>query len=212
MTFRVPYATFADYSPKGTSAPSVKSQKACIALKQAKPDVLEAIATALQQPEAINAFSDFFGPNVTLVPAPRSSPLGEGHLWPGLMIAQKLVEAGLAQNVLPCLKRIEPVPKSHLQVSGQRPDVQKHYDTMMVEPQLLQPAKIILIDDVISIGRTVFAGAMRLQEAFPNTEIRVFGILRTRGFIPEITAVRNFIVSEIIESGGGGCRRIDPET
>jgi hypothetical protein len=45
---------------------------------------------------------DFLGPDVLLVPAPRSAPLIDPRaLWPGRRICEELVGRGLAAEILP---------------------------------------------------------------------------------------------------------------
>jgi orotate phosphoribosyltransferase len=40
----------------------------------------------------------------------------------------------------------------------------------------------VLIDDVITRGRTLLAAAARVREALPGAKIRAFALLRTMGF------------------------------
>jgi adenine/guanine phosphoribosyltransferase-like PRPP-binding protein len=64
--------------------------------------------------------------------------------------------------------------------------VSLHYDSFYVEPPTEAPEGIVLIDDVITKGRTLLAAASRLHEAFPDTRIRAFALLRTMGLISAI--------------------------
>jgi hypothetical protein len=41
---------------------------------------------------------------------------------------------------------------------------------------------IVLIDDVITKGRTLLAAAARMQSAFPSADVRAFALIRTMGF------------------------------
>jgi len=50
----------------------------------------------------------------------------------------------------------------------------------------LEPTKFVLVDDVITKGRTILAAAIRLHEAFPNADIRAFALIRTMGFVAKI--------------------------
>lgn len=209
MIANLPYATLADYSPRGTSDSSKKSRNIMGSIKAAHSSALDSLVTELLNPDAREFFGDFLGPDITLVPTPRSSLLKPGHLWPSLMIAQKLQENGLGKEVFPCLSRIAAVPKSSFQRPGQRPSVQTHYDSLAAEPQQPMPAKITIIDDVLSVGRTVYAGALRLEEVFPNAQIKVFAVLRTRSAV-DLQKVKNFTVCEIIKIRDG-CYRKDPE-
>jgi adenine/guanine phosphoribosyltransferase-like PRPP-binding protein len=46
--------------------------------------------------------------------------------------------------------------------------------------------RIVMVDDVITKGRTLLAAAIRLYEAFPNADIRAFALVRTMGFVPDV--------------------------
>jgi hypothetical protein len=48
---------------------------------------------------------------------------------------------------------------------------------------------ITLVDDVLTMGRTSIAGASRLSEKFPNATIRIFALIRTNGFVPDIETI-----------------------
>jgi orotate phosphoribosyltransferase len=48
------------------------------------------------------------------------------------------------------------------------------------------PARVVLLDDVITKGRTLMAAAMRLNDAFPDIEIRAFAMLRTMGRVDHV--------------------------
>jgi hypothetical protein len=41
----------------------------------------------------------------------------------------------------------------------------------------------------VTMGRTRYACAQRLHEAFPKAEIRAFAVIRTQGFIPDVEAI-----------------------
>lgn len=59
-----------------------------------------------------------------------------------------------------------------------------HYNSLRVDKELLEPTEITLIDDVVTAGRTAFACAQRVQEAFPKATIRLFAVMRTQSFDP----------------------------
>jgi hypothetical protein len=181
----IPYATLANYSPRGDSELSQKSRRICGGFKAGKEEVIKSAFPHLAAPKSA-ALRPFLNANVILVPAPRSAPLSEGALWPSKVIADLLVEAGFGKEVLPCIKRVKAVPKSSSSPANERPEVSIHYESLTVETTLLAPAYITLIDDVLTQGRTTMACAMRLQEAFPEAEIRVFAMIRTQGLKPNI--------------------------
>jgi pyrimidine operon attenuation protein/uracil phosphoribosyltransferase len=45
---------------------------------------------------------------------------------------------------------------------------------------------MVLIDDVITKGRTILAAAARLHEAFPGADIRAFALVRTMGLLADV--------------------------
>jgi hypothetical protein len=63
---------------------------------------------------------------------------------------------------------------------------------------LFVPTKITLVDDVLTRGRTSYAAARRVHEAFPEAEIRLFAIIRTQGLIPDINALVDPSVGRIV--------------
>lgn len=120
---------------------------------------------------------------------PRSAPLTEGALWPAKVIADVLQGAGLGGDVLPCIVRVTAVRKSSSSPANERPLVHEHYDSLVVEQELTRPAQITLVDDVLTMGRTMFACALRLHEVYPHAEIRAFAMVRTLGFVRDIDRI-----------------------
>src|SRR5690606_35967821 len=66
--------------------------------------------------------------------------------------------------------------------SSRRPTVQQHYDSMQVTGDIYGPARITLVDDVVTIGRTFFGAALRLLETYPNTVIQCFSLVRALNY------------------------------
>lgn len=185
----VNYATVANYSPRGNSALSRHSRNSCYAFKSGNAETLGKFAKYLKgQFEESTVFNDFFGEDVVLVPAPSSSLLVTGGLWPSQLIADELVKVGLAGKVVPYLQRAYVIKKSSGSSQGNRPTVEEQYNSLVVKKlEMFSPDRITVIDDVLTKGRTSFACALRLSEAFPDTIIRVFAPIRTQGFTNDIT-------------------------
>jgi hypothetical protein len=101
-------------------------------------------------------------------------------------LAFALVSAGLGASAWPGLHRVHAVPKSATAPPGSRPTVDLHYESFSIEQIPASPTGIILIDDVVTKGRTLLAAASRLHEAFPRAQIRAFALLRTMGLTPGI--------------------------
>ena len=124
-------------------------------------------------------FFPFFQPDTVLVPTPKSSLMRPHTLWVPERISKALVDVGLGKEVVPCLVRTKPVPKSAYSTPGGRPFPADHYDSMRVQRGLSEPGEILLIDDIVTRGSTLLGAANRLMDAFPETTIRAFAAMRT---------------------------------
>src|SRR5512142_1992836 len=87
---RLPFAAFLQYSPRGTSAISKHSKDVTLAIKRDSfirgHRVIDFAARRIREERANPPFlSAYFNGSVTLVPAPRSSPVKDPKaLWPAL--------------------------------------------------------------------------------------------------------------------------------
>ena len=197
MLSELPYANFADFKPYATSDVERKSRKICGQVKRPNVGLIEQAIAQFSDP-GFAPLQPFLNENVVLVPIPRSSPTVEGGAWPPLTIAELLVKHGFGRRVYPCVERIKALPKSSLQSGAKnRPMVKDHYDTLRVNRELDEPQEITLIDDVVTAGRTSFACAQRLHEAFPNATLRLFSVMRTQSFdsVPKIITFGTGVIS-----------------
>ena len=111
-----------------------------------------------------------------------------------------------------CLIRTYAVSKSSTAGSGRRPTASEHYDSLEVIRDLIEPARILIVDDVITMGATLVACTARVKEAFPNSAVKSFAVLRTKGFVDEIDSVLNPVTSEIkFYTSSGKVWREDPD-
>lgn len=200
---KVAFGALLTYSPRGISEISIKSRGVCTSIKGARPATVARAVEVLVEVVRRGQLTAFFGEDVTLVPAPRSSPLLPGWLWPAETIANEMVRAGLGKEVLACVKRITKVQKSALARLGERPTAEEHRASMHVEAtlDLLQPQRITIVDDVVTKGATLLACATLVQDAFPSSQVRVFGVIRTRGIQREIDNVVDPCEGEITWDG-----------
>jgi adenine/guanine phosphoribosyltransferase-like PRPP-binding protein len=95
------------------------------------------------------------------------------------------------------LHRICTVAKSATAPPGSRPTVGAHFESLVLESASLFPRQIVLVDDVVTKGRTLLAAATRVREALPNAQIRAFALLRTMGFVQQVDRLLEPCVGEI---------------
>jgi hypothetical protein len=211
----LPYASFLSYSPRGTSPVSVESQRVCYSVKQdglqpsGRP-LIEAVVGTLARDHR-EAFAEFLGPDVTLVPVPKSAPLpskGSGPvLWVPRRISEALAAAGLGAAVVPCVERVTAVPKSAASTRGERPSIDRHIESMQARLDLPR-GPITLVDDVVTKGATLFAAARVITNAFPGVEVRAFALIRTRGLVPDVERVIDPAVGTITGNRWGEAERV----
>lgn len=149
---------------------------------------------------------EVLGPGVTLVPAPRSTLLVEGALWPAELIAEELVTAGLGRLVQPLVRRAEAVPKSAFAGPGGRPSAQRHLDSLEIESRVPLRGRVTVVDDVITRGATTLAVASLIRAKFPAVDVKAFAVVRTLSF-QEVNAIRDPAVGTITLDDWGGTVR-----
>ena len=89
-----------------------------------------------------------------------------------------------------------------------RPTVREHYESFRVRLTAEPIERIVLVDDVITKGRTLLAAAMRLRECFPHADLRAFALVRTVAFRRGLERLIE-PCSGVIRWAGGDARR-DP--
>lgn len=125
-------------------------------------------------------FSSLFENDPILVPIPKSSLMRRGDLWVPQRLAIELSNRGCGGDVVECIIRRMPLPKSATSDPKDRSTAQQHFDSIGVQTNLsLNPKEILLIDDVITRGATTLGAANRLFMTFPSAKIGVFAAMRT---------------------------------
>lgn len=204
------FGSYLVYSPRGISDVSQKSRSLRNAVKAGHEPTLRNIIAHLATNFASSGLGAIIGPDVTLVPCPRSSPLVEkGALWPGRLIAEELVRIGLARQVILSLEREVAVPKSAFQAQGSRPNALKHYETIRATADLAATARITLVDDFVTKGNTLLGAASRLAEVYPRATLAAFAAVRTKGRQPEVEGLVEPCVGRVSERCPGEADR-DP--
>ena len=174
------------YSPRGGGVASESSRRLCLRLKSSDAGWLPSFVREVHEQGLRHlAFDGLFGKAVVLVPVPGSAP-SVGVPWAAERLAVALHGIGLAKSVWKGVQRRFAVRKSATALSAERPTVQQHYESFSVARPAVAPERMVLVDDVITKGRTILAAATRLHEAFPNADIRAFTLIRTMGFLPDV--------------------------
>jgi predicted amidophosphoribosyltransferase len=203
----ITYASCYVYSPTGSGTVCEQSRLLRALLKTGDAAFMLKYAVRVRQ-EASDSplLAGFFGASDVLVPVPGSRAAAAGRFSPAECLAVALVNQGLGRAAWSCLRRFRTVRKSATAAPGERPTVSLHYESFCIEPSSTPPETIILVDDVVTKGRTLLAAASRLHEAFPATRIRAFALVRTMGLVPEVRRLLDPCQGEIRWENGDARR------
>ena len=181
----ISFASSYVYSPSDFGAAS-RLLRVSVKTGRVKALVAQAIRGDGQVPQSPSLVR-FFPADATLVPVPGSRPSSGVRETAAERLAVALLKQGLGRRIWFGLRRVRAVPKSATAAPGARTSVKTHYDTMAVD-ETDSPAvsHIVLIDDVVTKGRTLLAAALRLEEAVPRVDLRAFALLRTMGYAGDI--------------------------
>ena len=184
MIHAVAYASCYVYSPTGTGAVCERSRLLRALLKAGDSSFMRKYALRVrQQVTDTPPLAGFFGNSDVLVPVPGCAPSMTGNRWAAEHLAVALVNEGLGGAAWPGLRRVRAVRRSATAAPGERPTVYLHYESFFIERPAVPPETIVLIDDVVTRGRTLLAAASRVHEAFPGAQVRAFALVRTMGLI-----------------------------
>ena len=195
------------YSKRGESAAAVNSRRLRDRLKRVDVGLYDRIARYVLKCREEGHFADFFGADVAAVPVPGHAPLAPGAIDNTTRIAEALQRVGLVLEVLNVLTRARAVKKSAFATPADRPRAVTHFESLDVQPSLVRPTRLLLIDDFITRGATLLGAASRLQLAYPLSEVRGFALVRsmTDGDIAAIGAPCEGTV--ILNEAGESTRR-----
>ncbi len=211
MLSELKYSALAQFSSSGTQEYSRRTKDVVEALKRGNDEVIA--KSAFRVHENLDLFADFFGPSVVLVPAPGHAPrVGSDSSWVPRLLCDAIVKVGAAASVEEYLVREFAVKQSRYSSSAERPTAQVHLDSFgisMPDGAMFPPEKIVLVDDVVSRGRTLLAGATALSEAFPEVPVLAFAVFRTIGFGQEVENIRAPFIGEIYRTADGDANRRD---
>lgn len=209
MIRTVAFASCYVYSPIGSCEVSERSRLLRALLKAGEDRLItKYVSRVRQQAAEMPPLVDFFDSTAVLVPVPGSQPRNSDVVSITEQLAAALVREGLGQAAWAGLRRVRAVGKSATAAPGERPTVAKHFESFAVEcaDSIPKSRHFVLVDDVVTKGRTLLAAAARLQEAFPCARIRAFALLRTMGLVPEVNRLLDPCVGEIRWKSGDAHR------
>lgn len=187
MLRRVMFGSCYAYTNAGRSRVARNARAYCARVKAGHAEAIAGGARRVHQLIGDQTpIASIFGAGVTLVPTPGSSPRDPDSPWVSEDIAQALHAAGVGVAVARLLRRQQAVAKSAFAMPGERPSVDQHYLTMRVSRVMPPTSALVLIDDVVTRGRTLLAAASRLAQAYPEATIQAFALIRYRGLVDDL--------------------------
>ncbi len=198
------YGSLLNYSPRnrGTSEPSRRSRVIADKLKSAEKNLIKQVCIRLKEKKCEVLASTIFPPETILVPIPGHAKLLIGGLWVSNEIAKALLNDGIGSSIAALIER-KSATRSSRQSGFNRPSVKEHYDSIGIKTQILQSNNITLVDDVVTKGATAYACYLRLKEAYPLSNVRLFAVMRTCGLVQDIV--------DLVEPTVGSILYIDSE-
>jgi hypothetical protein len=174
------------YAPRGEGLLSAEGRRLCQRVKASDPRWLPHYAGQVAELCARERrIANLFARDAWLVPVPGYAP-SRTRQSAACQLAMALNELGLAHDVWPGIARSVAVTRSATALLGERPTVRQHYESFTIAAAPRPPPRFILVDDVITKGRTLLAAAARLRDAFPDADVRAFAMVRSMGFLTRL--------------------------
>ena len=146
---------------------------------------------------------DPFDGHPLLVPVPGSALQKPHTVFPALRVCEELLKNGLGEDIAPVLARSTAVRKSA--GSSERPSLKEHLKSFTLQKPFVLPARLVVVDDVVTSGTTMMACALKLADAFPGVPISGFALARVQSEGDPATVFSPLV--EIIVPSGRRCSR-----
>lgn len=202
----LPYAAPFTYAPRGTDEVALKAKQRVSAIKRGDRDVIDRAAAWLQRQGPGSSVCSALGPSATLIPVPGSGMRTPGGLWVPERICEALLAARLGGSIWRALERKTPVAKAAFAAAGERPTLQTLIDSLEVADWLPPTGQLVLVDDVVTKGRTLLSCATVLLREFREVEVSAFALFRTQGFVTTLGKMVSPVTGSIREESGDAVR------
>ena len=207
MIGALPFGSCYVYSPRGRNSASCCSRRLRARLKALdEPWIEKYVARVRHQVVEQGLFSGLFDSRAMLVPVPRSAPMRNVEVWVARRLALALQQAGLGAGVWMGLQRRYAIRKSATAPDGERPSVAQQFESLTLGTSLAAVDRVLLVDDVVTKGRTLLAAALRVREVFPTAEVRAFALVRTMGLVKDVAQLVEPCEGEIRWHAGDALR------
>lgn len=182
----LPVFSLFPYSKKGDPEAIDMAKKIVASIKACRIGFMDTYLVKYLSEENRGQLSSFINSAATLVPVPKSAPLVEKALWPSKEICEFLIRNGFGKSYSPIIRRQTAVQKAAFQHSSEdRPSVKAHFDSIILDSDPLFNAavqEIILVDDVVTQGRTAYACYQKVAAQFPGIPVKLFALVRSTSF------------------------------
>lgn len=177
--------TLFEYGKKGDRSSVEHSNKMVSNLKACRVGFLDGYLKEIKSEHKGNQLESHISSSSILIPIPKSAPLLiPTAQWPAREICKVLLQNGFGGDALALIKRERAVPKAAFQKSSEaRPSVQIHLESLSIDKSV-KPLNslvedIVLVDDVVTQGRTAMACYQLIMEEFKSASIKLFCPFRT---------------------------------
>jgi hypothetical protein len=208
LRFSLSFASFYVYAPRGDGLLSAAGRLLCQRVKASDPRWLPQYARqVLEICDREGQFTHLFTCDVWLVPVPGCTPAC-ARPSAACQLAIALHELGLGCGVWAGIARRSAVTRSATAPLGKRPTLLQHCESFAVAaaPRGAPLRRIVLVDDVITKGRTLLAAAARLRGEFPHADVRAVALVRTLGYSTRLDRLLAPCLGVVYWAGGDARR------